>query len=221
MITSKYMLVKELQEGTCIIPVENISYSEMEIGVMYIVQIGESDIGKCMLKKMDKRHLTCILIFLDERGEVSEKSKVQSLTLRLEIFEELRSMHSRNPEIKELIKHLRKYPNIEHYDLDMIAQQVAIGIYNAVFCNCLRDHDQKHGTALSTYVYSDPAPTKVNNNSYERLLRFVTQEIRTKQVTLIWALRRFELVDDQTILQVLLEADKTFEQFMGDALSRN
>jgi len=125
------------------------------------------------------------------------------------------------PEIKELIKHLRKYPNIEHYDLDMIAQQVAIGIYNAVFCNCLRDHDQKHGTALSTYVYSDPAPTKVNNNSYERLLRFVTQEIRTKQVTLIWALRRFELVDDQTILQVLLEADKTFEQFMGDALSRN
>lgn len=160
-------------------------------------------------------------VFLDEHGEVSEKSELQSLTFRIEIFEELRRMHSHYPEINDLIKHLRKYPNIEQYDLDMMANQIAIGIYNAVFCNCLRDHDQKNGTSLSTYVFSDPAPTNIKNNSYERLLRFVTEEIRSKQVTLMWALRKFELVDGHTILQVLFEADKTFEQFMSDALSAN
>ncbi|MDH6374317.1 hypothetical protein M2444_006167 [Paenibacillus sp. PastF-3] len=221
MITSKYMFIKNLQEGTCIVPIENISYSEMEIGIMYIVKINESDIGKCILKKMDNRHLTCILFFLDEHGEVSEKSELQLLTFRIEIFEELRRMHSHYPEINDLIKHLRKYPNIEQYDLDMIANQISIGIYNAVFCNCLRDHDQKNGTSLSTYVFSDPAPTNIKDNSYERLLRFVTEEIRSKQVTLMWALRKFELVDGHTILQVLFEADKTFEQFMSDALSAN
>lgn len=125
-------------------------------------------------------------LFLDEHGEVSEKSRLKLLVFRLETLVELRRMQSSYLEIEELIEHLRDYPNIEKYDLDTIATTIAIGMYNAVFCSCLHDHDQKHGTALSTYVFSDPAPTKIKNNSYERLLRFVSQEIRTEHVTLIW-----------------------------------
>lgn len=221
MFTSNYTLVQKLQEGTCFIPIENISYAEMEIGFMYIVQINQCGIGKCILKKIDNDVLTCILIFSDEHGEVSEKSKLQLISFRLDVIDELKKLQSRYPEINDLIEHLRRFPNIDQYDLDTLANQVAIGMYNAVFCNCLRDHDRKHGTSLSTYVFIDPTPIDSKKNSYERLLRFVTEEIRSKQVTLIWALRKFELVDGHTILQVLFEADKTFEQFMSDVLSAN
>jgi hypothetical protein len=44
-------------KGRNVVPIGNISFAEMQVGVMYAVKIFDSAIGECMLKKWDDIHL--------------------------------------------------------------------------------------------------------------------------------------------------------------------
>jgi hypothetical protein len=193
----------------------------MQVGFMYAVKIYESEIGECMLKKWDDRNLSCTFFYLDGNGELSEHSTFQTINFQLELLVEMRKMKSRYLEIDDFVEHLRNYRLIERYDLATLANIVALGIHDAVYNNHLREHDKKHGTSLRSFISVHTIIEKTDVRNYSKLLRFVANEIRSGQVTMNWALLQFEKECGLSVIQVLFDAEKSFEQFAADAILHN
>jgi hypothetical protein len=128
-----------------------------------------------------------------------------------------KKMQSHYTELEHLVEHLLNYRIFERYDLATLAHTVAIGIYDAVFCNCLRNHDLKHGSSLRSLVSAQPEPKLRGLELYKALLSFVAVS-RINHVTIFWALRQFEKENDTSVIEILLESEKSFEQMMSDSL---
>jgi hypothetical protein len=204
--------------GRNVIPIGNISFAEMRFGTFYVVKIYDSKIGECMLKKTDDRHVSCTFFYLDRNGELSVHSEIQTISFPLELLDELRKMQADYLEVDNLVEHLRNYRLLEKYDLETLANTVAIGIHEAVFGNRLLDYDQKHGTSLCSYITAQPTFQEASDKYYRKLLLFVAKEMKSGRVTLIGALRQFEKEKDgSSVIQVLLDAEKTFDQFLREA----
>ncbi|AGA59980.1 hypothetical protein Theco_3976 (plasmid) [Thermobacillus composti KWC4] len=204
-------------EKSMMSPIEDIRLSEMEENILYSVEVKRVDwLGECKLKKWADC-LSVSFVLFDEKGKLSENSEVQTIVFRLALLDELKRIDKPDKCIEDIVAYLRAFPNLAAYHLSDFSEFVAPHIYDIVYFNKLRIYDHKHGTFLRSLVRAFPAPDLTQfQNVYQLMVKEVGNHIEREKVTVMWALREFEKRYGWTAIEVLLDAEKSWDDFTGD-----
>lgn len=207
------------ENQSLMVPIEDIRLATMKENVLYSVKVkdyGPDWLGECKLKKWADC-LSFSLVLLDQHGNVSEHSEVQTIVIRLAFLRELAQIEKPGQDIEELVAYLRAFPNFDAYRLSTLACHVAPRLYDVFYFNKLQWHDQKYGTFLRSFVPAFPTPDLSKyQNRYHLMAKEVSDRIASDNVTVMWALREFESRYGWTAIEILLDAERSWDDLLHD-----